>query len=104
MTKVRGVQRLVTSGAPDGFRAEMSLKDANGVLRTFEFRRATLPAAIRRATAADIERHINNELAGALAGEATQCKVRVYTASPLDVEAVCSDQPILPEHFDKVEG
>lgn len=103
MTKVRGIQRLTTSGAPDGFQAEMSLRDANGALRSFEFRRATLPTAIRRATAADIERHINNELAGALAGEATQCRVRVYSANPLDAEAICSDQPILPEHFDKVE-
>ena len=103
MTKVRGNQRLVTSGAPDGFRVEMSLTDATGALRAFEFRRGTLPSAIRRATAADIERHINNELSGALAGEATQCKVRVYSANPLDVEAVCSDRPILPEHFDRVE-
>ena len=103
MTKVRSIQRLVTSGAPDGFRVDATLVDANGLPRSFEFRRAGLPTAIRRATPADIERHINNELATSMAGEATQCRVRVYSANPLDVDVVCSDRPILPEHFDHTE-
>ena len=94
MTKVRSIQRLVASGAPDGFRVDMSLTDATGVFRAFEFRRATLPAAIRRSTVVEIERYINNDLAGALAGEATQCQVKVHSANPLNVDAVCSIYPI----------
>ena len=103
MTRVRGIERQVTSGAPDGFRVVTSLPDGVGQDRALEFRRSILPSTIRRGTVAQIETYINSEMAAALSGETTQCRAKVYSANPLDVDVVCSDRPIPDSAFDKTE-
>ena len=103
-TQVRAIYKLFSpTGAFDGFGVITSIANLDGTDRVIQFRRADLPGAVRNGTAGQIEVYINDFLTTNLAGHPTNCRVRVWAANPLNIDAICSLNPIPPNAFDPEE-
>ena len=103
-TQVRAIYKLYSpTGAFDGFGVVTSIAALDGRDRIIEMRRADLPANVRNGTPGEIEAYVNNFLDTTLAGYPTKCRVRVWTSSPLNMDAICSDRPIPADAFDNTE-
>lgn len=94
-TQVRAIYKLLDAkGAFDGFGVVTSIAALDGRDRIIEMRRADLPATVRNGTPGEIGAYVNGFLDTTLAGHPTKCQVYVWTSSPLNMDAVCSDRPI----------